>query len=282
MEDNAKLFHTQVTKAYQHRFKRLFIKLTRILKAFPLIERKRVILRLWNNATQKILSIKFKKATTFRFNTIAKKVLTAMQSNSIYSKSLSSSLVAVKDSKDYRLQNKIFSALKSYCKRLKIIKQFRIEKFKNFLIKIIKSWSNIKNERNKKRYLLFKAEEFRFFQIPRRYMNKWKKYLINQAELRRISIYFGYWKKMHRKLLLEFENYTIGCRKRHLKSIYFKYFKVATEISKNERKADSYRLLQAFRRFRRRALRHKLRRMKILSALQECNIKLYDRIVNAK
>lgn len=193
--------------------------------------------------------------------------------NLLKSFSFAKSFIAIKKKQKY------FELMKIYAYREKIIRKMTVKRFRSNLSKIIARWFGFKRQKTRKEYHIFKANELRINILLTKSLKSLKKYIQIELNLRKIRLFFKYWYKEHIKNRSDLEKYTEGCRKRHLKSYYFKIMRTGIKISKQEKLANKHYLATLFKNLIKFIKASKKNRIINSKVLKFCHEK-YTTIVN--
>lgn len=238
------------------------------------------MLRLWAKANHKITDTRIQISKQCRIKNLLKKTLLGLKICLGKSKGLESSLRVVEKNNDFKTKSRFFRAFRMACTKKKYISRFIIKRFRKFMSKLINKWFDLRQRHSRKKYLTFKAEEFHLYHTMQKRFKIWEMFQLREMKFRKLKIFLKYWKIVYLREKQDFENYTIGCRNRHLKSYYFKHFKIAFRISKSEKKADLMNLQRIFNSFRKRIIISYKTRAWLTKALQYCDSSFYLKIVN--
>lgn len=165
------------------------------------------------------------------------------------------------------------AALKKKCN------QFVIKRYREFLTTVISAWRRLGEVEDRNQYLKYKANEYREAKVKCTVFSVWKEDLKRNAVNRKLQRFLNYWKRMFRRSQQDVERFSLGCRKRHLTSFYFKQLKRAIGNSKLLRKTVLHRKRVFFSALRKYHLSKKILTMKKSLALQYSYNTYYRKLV---
>lgn len=180
----------------------------------------------------------------------------------------------------FRKESHLFLCWKKvYIKSINI-KNFIKKRIKNSIKRAFNRFQELKQIKTRKEYYFYKADIFRRQMLFKKLLKILLNHVISQKISRRLQLFFNYWKRVYNMLKKDKEKYEIGCRKRHLQSFYFKMLKIATEVSKKEKKAEDHYLHCIFRAFSKAIIKGKQLRLKSFLISKNCYERNYKKLVN--